>query len=468
MEANSAGADEKRPAAQAPMVMMAVEHYAHYRWVQAVTGALCAWLIVSPFIFGTRSAELFWSEIVSGALGLVMAVVARKPRRGLISWLISLVGVWVLFAPLAFPSPNFVVYAQDTLIGALLISFGLIVPMAMSMEGPATPRGWSYNPSTWSQRAPVIALSFVGFLAASYMACFQLGYIDAAWDPFFGDGTRRVLTSRVSGALPVSDAGLGAMIYLLEFLMGLMGDKRRWRTMPWMVGGFGIIVVPLGIVSIALVILQPLVVHAWCFWCLFTAAAMLLMIPLTLDEVVAMLQAVRDQKRAGSSAWRVFWLGASSSKDARDSASRADRRPRSMLRGVSSSWNLWLCTAIGIWLMFAPSVFGIGNGASAADSDHLVGALVVVVSVISFAEVARPVRFVNALLGIWLMLSPFVLHGATSSSLVNSAILGLVTLLFSLPRGPVRDRYGAYDRVARFSLAPARSGAHRDEQAQAH
>ena len=91
--------------------------------------------------------------------------------------------------------------------------------------------------------------------------------------------------------------------------MASMGDQRRWRTMPWMVAGFGVVVVPLGIVSIVLVLMQPLAVGAWCSPCLFTAALMLLMIPLALDEVVAMVQLVLREERAGRSAWRAFWLG---------------------------------------------------------------------------------------------------------------------------------------------------------------
>jgi hypothetical protein len=66
------------------------------------------------------------------------------------------------------------------------------------------------------------------------------------WDPFFGDGTRRVLDSDVSRAWTISDAGLGAVSYMLEALSGLMGGKNRWRTMPWMVPMFGV----LGVVSV--------------------------------------------------------------------------------------------------------------------------------------------------------------------------------------------------------------------------
>lgn len=44
--------------------------------------------------------------------------------------------------------------------------------------------------------------------------------------------------------------------------MGFMGSPSRWRTMPWMVAVFGILVIPLGLVHIFLVISQPLVAGA--------------------------------------------------------------------------------------------------------------------------------------------------------------------------------------------------------------
>jgi len=60
--------------------------------------------------------------------------------------------------------------------------------------------------------------------------------------------------------------------------------------MPWIVILFGVLVVPLGLISIILVILQPLLVGHWCFWCLLAAICMLIMIALTVDEVVAVVQ----------------------------------------------------------------------------------------------------------------------------------------------------------------------------------
>lgn len=449
-----------------PMVMMAVEHYAPYRWVHAPIAALALWLIASPFTLGYSSPALIWSDVLSGVVALGMSLLALKPNRGLVSWLIAFVGLWLLFAPLAFWAPEPAAYANDTLIGALLIAFGLIIPMGMEMKGAAVPPGWSYNPSAWSQRAPIIALAFVSFLASRYMASYQLGYIDSVWDPFFGDGTARVLESDVSRAWPVSDAGLGAMTYMIEVLMGLMGDKRRWRTMPWMVAGFGFVVVPLGIVSIALVIMQPLAVGAWCSLCLFSAAAMLLMIPLSLDEVVAMMQLIVRKKREGLSAWRVFWLGANLPDEVPGfEPTRSETwRPRGMLWGFTSTWSLWLAAAIGVWLMCAPAVFGIGIQEPAADSDHLVGALIIVVAVIALAEVARPARFLNVPLGVWLLVAPWFLDGATPASRASSAVMGAAIVLLSLPLGKLRDHYGSFDELMLWSPRSKARERHRRRQ----
>lgn len=151
---------------------------------------------------------------------------------------------------------------------------------------------------------------------------------------------------------------------------------------------------------------------------------MLFMIPLSLDEVVAMVQLVVRKKREGHSAWRMFWLGANLPDDIQtwEPTRPVTWRPRGMLWGFTNTWSLWLSTAIGVWLMFAPATFGIGIQGAAADSDHLVGSLIIVVSAIALAEVARPARFLNILLGLWLLVAPWFLSGATPLSQWNSAM----------------------------------------------
>jgi hypothetical protein len=57
--------------------------------------------------------------------------------------------------------------------------------------------------------------------------------------------------------------------------------------------------------------------------------------------------------------------------------------------------------------MFSRLVFGTAG--AVANSDHLVGALVITLAVCAMAEVARPLRFINILFGLWLIVAPWLL-----------------------------------------------------------
>jgi uncharacterized membrane protein len=427
-------------------------------WASFVNLLLGAWLVTSPFTFGYRSAAMTWSDVISGSLIIVFSLLsAYKGFLGNVArWANCFVGIWLLFAPLVFWTPDAAAYANDTLVGALVIAFAVLVTMMpgmdmrVMMDGADVPPGWSYNPSTWMQRAPIILLALVGFLASRYMAAFQLGHINTAWDPFFGEGTRRVLTSDVSKMFPISDAGLGAVSYVIEILMGFMGDRARWRTMPWMVTFFGILVVPLGATSVILIILQPLSVGAWCSLCLLAGIAMLAMVPATLDEVVAMIQFMAQAKREGKPLWRTFWLGGVIEGEKDDRLTPFDwSNPISSMfvPYLASNWNLFISISLGVWLLFAPAVFGTAGRAS--DSDRLLGALVVTFTAIAVAEVGRPVRFLNILFGAWIIIAPFLLAGYTPAGFVGGIVTGFALIILSFPLGRIRASYGSWNRYIR-------------------
>lgn len=177
------------------------------------------------------------------------------------------------------------------------------------MAEQAIPPGWAYNPSSWGNRIPIIALALVGTGIAAYLAAFQLDRIDGVWEPFFGDGSRRILTSGISHVLPIPDALLGAIAYVVDAIAGAVGGRGRWRRMPWIVILFGLAVGPLGIVSITLVVLQPVLFDAWCTLCLASALVSLAMIGPAFDEVLASLQHLRRVSDDGGSWWRALWTG---------------------------------------------------------------------------------------------------------------------------------------------------------------
>jgi hypothetical protein len=432
-------------------------------WRDFANITLGVWLVASPFTLGYRDGAMIWSDLVTGLVIVLLGTLTLWPRFDLVRWGLCVTGIWLLLAPLVFWSRDASAYANDTLVGSLVIAFSVLIPMmpshahheVMTTPGPDTPPGWSYNPSDWFQRGPIIAMAFVGFFLSRYLAAYQLGHTAYPWDPFFGDGTRRVLDSDVSKAWPISDAGLGAVSYMLEALSGLMGGQNRWRTMPWMVVMFGILVVPLGVISIVLVILQPVAVGAWCTLCLITAAAMLIMIAPALDEVVAMSQFLAEAQREGKPFWRTFWIGGTIADDraGRSAEAPAPTRSntRSPLRQIVAAldlsrvpWTLPMAAGLGVWLMAAPAVLELEG--QAATSHQVAGAMVVTWSVIAFGEIARPARLLNVPVGLWIAVSPWMFSGATNLSRWTDVLVGALLMVLSLRRGLIDERFGAWNR----------------------
>jgi hypothetical protein len=456
-------------------------HHKQTLWIYWAIIMLGVWMVMSPLTFdygravaqpsggrdvwlslSQRISFMRWSDIISG-LGLIFfGWRSLTPNRPISMWIACFIGIWLSMAPLIFWSPSDLVYLNDTLVGALVIALTILIPGMPNMitymkMGSEVPPGWSYNPSSWPQRWIMIVLGFVGWMASRYLGAFQLGYIDTAWDPFFGDSTEQVLNSKLSHAWPISDAALGSLAYTFEFLMGFMGSPSRWRTMPWMVFFFGILVVPLGLVSIFLVISQPLSVGAWCTMCLVTAIIMLPMIPIELDEVIAMGQHMVQAKKRGDSLWKVFWKGGKPFEQNKDERSPAvmefPQKPlqvyKASIWGMSFPWTLTASTILGIWLMAAPGVFGVPIKALAADINHMGGALIVVVAVICMGEVVRAGRYLNVLLGLGVAIWPWFVQDSTLALNISSAVTGVIVAALSIPRGPKTETYGLWDKYVK-------------------
>lgn len=420
-------------------------------WTRFGTLFLGLWLLAAPFTFGYNHTPSRWSDWISGFLLIFFGLLSMKRKWSGWIWGGCLVGIWLQFAPLAFWAKEPVIYVNDTLIGFLAIAFCVLVPLRPTQFeiGPQIPPGWTYNPSSWQQRIPVIFFAVVGWFIARYLASYQLGYIHSVWDPFFGMGTEKVITSMISQEFPVPDAGLGAMAYSLEAIMGAKGGIRRWHTMPWIVVVFGILVVPLGFTSIILVMLQPIAVGAWCGLCLIIAACMLIMLALTVDEVVAVCQYLARIRKEKKPFWRTFFLGSEYASDSVDTRTPSFHEPigrnlKGMTWGVTVPWNLVLTALIGIWLLFSHRYMGVTG--ILADVTDVCGALLIVFSIISWAEVMRALRFVNMILAVAFALAASFLPGATHETMLHGIIIGVIVIILSIFRGKIKERYGSWDR----------------------
>jgi hypothetical protein len=114
-----------------------------------------------------------------------------------------------------------------------------------------------------------------------------------------------------------------------------------------------------------------------------------------------------------------------------------------MFGGATFPWTLGASALLGVWLMASPDILNSVGGA--ADSDHLLGALVVVVAITAMAEVGRAFRFFNILLAVAIVVAPWVLSGASFVARLNDLAAGVLLIALSLPRGKIQNRYGGWN-----------------------
>ena len=124
------------------------------------------------------------------------------------------------------------------------------------------------------RRQAVALLALVGLLLSVYLTLHQLGMIGSlACGP--GGGCERVQASRWAYIAGIPVAAVGVAGYLAIVVVALWGVQRPDDRAPvrWLVvlaaGGV--------LFSLYLTYLEAFVIHAWCRWCL-TSAAIIVMI----------------------------------------------------------------------------------------------------------------------------------------------------------------------------------------------
>jgi hypothetical protein len=188
---------------------------------------------------------------------------------------------------------------------------------------------------------------------------------------------------------------------------------------------------------------------------LLAAVAVLIQIPYSLDELIATLQFVRRRSRSGANWLRVFLFGDTddaSSEPSPSSKFGSDELDRpfgalakeALTGGVNLPWNLVLAAVVALSLLFTRLTLGADG--SLANAHHLLGALALTVISIAAAEVARAMRYFLIPLGLALGAAPF-LYGAAAATTAVTIACGAALLVLSLRRGPIRGRYGAWDRL---------------------
>lgn len=104
-------------------------------------------------------------------------------------------------------------------------------------------------------------------------------------------------------------------------------------------------------------------------------------------------------------------------------------------------WARLLAAALGGWLIASPAVLGYSGAAEF--NARAVGPIVVGASLVAAWQLMRPLRWVEAVVGAWLLVVPWILfkwYGATAT--VNSLAVGLMLVGLAFLGGKTTKNFG--------------------------
>lgn len=94
---------------------------------------------------------------------------------------------------------------------------------------------------------------------------------------------------------------------------------------------------------------------------------------------------------------------------------------------------------LGVWLMAAPSI--LSYGPPAQTNDRIFGPIAVTFATVAIWETTRVLRWGNFWIGLWLIAAPWIL-GYGTTPLINSVLVGAVIAGLALIRGDITDKFG--------------------------
>jgi len=95
-------------------------------------------------------------------------------------------------------------------------------------------------------------------------------------------------------------------------------------------------------------------------------------------------------------------------------------------------WQDWVNLVLGVWLFVSPWVLGYAD-TTAAWNAYVLGAAIVVFAAIAASVPHAWEELVNAVLGVWLVISPFVLGFSGQTTVAyHTIIMGLLVAGFAI------------------------------------
>lgn len=97
----------------------------------------------------------------------------------------------------------------------------------------------------------------------------------------------------------------------------------------------------------------------------------------------------------------------------------------------------WLVALIGLWTIVSPYVLGYSALSAATWNAYILGIVLVILGVVTAiwenVKYDRALDWITAVLGLWLVLSPFILAFSTQTSAMwNNIISGVVVIILAV------------------------------------
>lgn len=96
-------------------------------------------------------------------------------------------------------------------------------------------------------------------------------------------------------------------------------------------------------------------------------------------------------------------------------------------------WQDWVNLILGVWLFVSPWILAYAMQDAAAWNAYILGAAIVVFAAIAAYMPKAWEEMINTLLGVWLVLSPYVLGFAAQTMIaVHTVVVGVLVTVFAV------------------------------------
>jgi hypothetical protein len=272
-----------------------------------------------------------------------------------------------------------------------------------------SPPGWGFNPSARRYRMRAVAVCCIGLVLATACLLHTRGFIDRLWEPLPMIDDDGWILPPLRAPWPSLDLVGFAVVLVLTSI----GGADRWRTRPRTVIAAGVAAALTVATTLLGWGLQFAIAGTTSSLFFLTAAAAIATLAILEDEVyAAVVHLRRDRFEPGS-----------------------DDLPYVSMTGEPIGRRgppaIDYAAGIGAMLVGAAMLMA-SNGVALRSAAHarFLGGLVVAIGALSLAQVARPLRWVNAAIGVWLVVAP-LLHGYMVRDTIFSTIFGMMLLAVS-------------------------------------